>query len=319
VRLVSETTIVHARGRSAELELALSSAMIAAGGVLLGVQLDGLRRVHGTGWASLAMGLFVALFATAIVARRAALPRDGISWWGTVASLFGVAFLVGGVLVPAGAWLFFELALLTWFFARSRSTPGLFVTPAAVVALTAMLLFRLWLTYQASRGEFQVGAIDVPFLSSLPFEFLAPFRSIPVGSFRADELVFPSTEGLDFPATIALWALGFVQVVIGLAWRARAALEHEDDRIHATIRRLPPELARLVETLIPEDEWGELGLHGLAERRLEKRIEELVRERVGRAHDVEQRLRSLARLQEGKSSGFSADIAGALESGKESE
>lgn len=315
---MNETTFSHARGRSTELELALSSTMIAAGGVLLGVQLDGLRRVHGTGWAGLAMGLFVALFATAIVARRAVLPRDGISWWGTIAALFGVAFLVGGVLVPAGAWLFFELALLTWFFARSRSAPGLFVTPAAIVALTAMLLFRLWLTYKASRGEFQVGAIEVPLLSSLPFDFLAPFRRIPVGSFSADELVFPSSEGLDFPATIALWALGFVQVVIGLAWRARAASEHEDDRVHGTIRRLPPEIARLVETLIPEDEWEELGLHGLSQRKLEKRIEELVRARVGRAHDVEKLLRS-AQLSTGAAGGFGAEIAGALESGKEPE
>ncbi|MCE9594045.1 MAG: hypothetical protein K8S98_07625 [Planctomycetes bacterium] len=312
-------TFVHTRGRSTELELALSSTMIAAGGVLLGVQLDGLRRVHGTGWAGLAMGLFVALFATAIVARRAVLPRDGISWWGTIAALFGVAFLVGGVLVPAGAWLFFELGLLTWFFARSRSAPGLFVTPAAIVALTAMLLFRLWLTYKASRGEFQVGAIEVPFLSSLPFDFLAPFRRIPVGSFSADELVFPSSEGLDFPATIGLWALGFVQVVIGLAWRARAASEHEDDRVHGTIRRLPPEISRLVETLIPEDEWEELGLHGLSQRKLEKRIEELVRARVGRAHDVEKLLRSAAQLSSGAAGGFGAEIAGALESGKEPE
>ncbi|MBI5434989.1 MAG: hypothetical protein HZA52_19300 [Planctomycetes bacterium] len=305
------------RGRSNELELALSSAMIAAGGLLLGVQLDGLRRVHGTGYAGFAMGLFVALLATALVSRRATLPRDAISWWGALVSLFGVAVLVGGVLVPSGPWLFVELALLTWFFARARSAPGLFVTPQAVLALAAMLYFRLWLTYQASLGEFQVGMLEVPVLSKLPFEFLTPFTHIPIGSFTADELAIPATEGLDFAATIAIWALGFTQVVVGLTWRARAAREHEDDRIHATIRRLPAEVARLVEGLIPESEWESLELHGLAHRKLEKRIEQLVRERVGRAHDVEQRLRTLARGELGNTPGFGADIAGALESGKE--
>lgn len=306
-----------ARARSNELEIALACATIAAGGVLLGVQLDGLRRVHGTGYGGMAMGLLVALFATALVARRATLPRDPIAWWGAITSLFGVAFVVGGVLVPGGPWLFVELALLTWLFARTRSAPGLFVTPAAVVALALMLIFRLWLTYQASQGDFQLATIEVPLLSRLPDDFLAEFQRVPIGAFTADELAFPATEGLDFPATCAVWALGFVQVVVGLAWRARAAREHEDDRVHATIRRLPPGLARLVEGLLPESEWEGLGLHGLPPRKLEKRIEALVRERIGRARDVDERLRMLARHELAEPTGFGADIAGALEPPKE--
>lgn len=305
------------RERSNELELALSTAMIAAGGVLLGVQLDTLRRVHGTGFGGVAMGLFVALFATALVARRATLPRDAVAWWGTLGSLFGVAFVVGGVLVPGGPWMFVELGLLTWLFARTRAAPGLFVTPAAVISLAVMLLFRLWLTYQASRGEFQVGTIKVPLISRLPDDFLGDFQHITIGSFTADDLMFPATEGLDFPATSAVWAFGFVQVIVGLAWRARAAREHEDDRVHATIRRLPPELAHLVERLLPEDEWPQLGLHALSDRKLEKRIEELVRERVGRAREIDERLRRLARPDHGMDTGFGAQIAGALEPPRE--
>jgi hypothetical protein len=313
---VSES-FVAPRGRSNELEIALASATIAAGGVLLGVELDGLRRMHGTGHTGLAMGLLVALFATALVARRALLPRDAISWWGTLASLFGVAFVVGGVLVPSGGWLFVELALLTWIFARSRPAPGLVVTPVAVIALGAMLLFRLWLTYQASRGEFQVATVDVPLVSSLPFDFLEPFRTVRVGGFGPDELALPPSEGLDFSATVAVWSLGFTQVVVGLAWRARAAREHEDDRIHDTIRRLPPALANLVETLVPEREWEALELHGLSTRKLEKRLEELVRERAGRAQDVAARLRDATRGLQTPTTGFGAEIVGALEPPKE--
>ncbi len=303
---------LRVRTSTAALELALSSVMIAAGGILLGVQLDGARRLHGTGYASFSIGVLVALVSSFFAARRGNVPRDGISAWSAIVAFFGVAFAVGGVVVPNGPWLLVEFFVLVWLFARRRAISGLFVTPATALALAVMLCFRLWITLQASRGEFDVMTIDVPIVSSIPISLLAPFQHIFVGSFTPDDLELPASDGLDFAKTMGLWSLGFAQVVAGLWWRAGAAREHEDDRIHAVIQSLPRELARLVESLIPESDWIALDLHGLSQRKLEKRIEQLVRERIGRAREVDETLRSLS-LGELGPGNFAAELRGAIE------
>jgi hypothetical protein len=278
--------------------------MIAAGGVLLGVQIDLAHRLHGTGYTAFSIGVLVALCASVFAARRGGVPRDPLAAWAAVVAFFGVAFAVGGVLVPSGPWLLIEFAFLVWLFARKQS--------GAAFALAVMLVFKLWITYRASRGDFDVLTLDVPILSSIPIKLLEPFQRILVGTFTPDELELPPSDGLDFAVTMGLWSLGFAQVVAGLWWRANAAFEHEDDRIHAVIQSLPRELARLVETLLPEREWRELGLHGLSQRKLEKRIEELVRERVGRARAVDETIRSFS-AREIQSGGFAGELGAAIE------
>jgi hypothetical protein len=157
-------------------------------------------------------------------------------------------------------------------------------------------------------------SIEVPILSSLPFSFLAPIQSVELGEFTPRELGFP-LAGLAFAPSLALWAAGFVLSVAGLAWRAHAAREYENDRIHATICELPPALAHLVERVLPESQWGELGLHGLADRPLRKRIEELMVARIAARHELDAALGSRELLETTNPSGFSGEIYRALTQG----
>jgi hypothetical protein len=99
-------------------------------------------------------------------------------------------------------------------------------------------------------------------------------------------------------------------------WRARAAQEHENDRIHAAIWELQPNVARLVERLLPESEWGELGLQALPERALRKRIEALVVERVAARRDFERALRAANLLATTNTGGYGAEIQQALTEGE---
>jgi hypothetical protein len=306
---------VNLREPSAELQLAWSCLMVAAGGLLLGLQVDGRGDLVGTGYTALGIGAVVALFASLLQASGSrALPRDTISLFSALCGFFGLAFLVAGVLAPGGTWMFFEVLLLLWLLARRRSsvqTAGPELSLGAVLALALMLVFRLWITYQGSEHRWQVMAIDVPVLSSIPLSLLDPVKRVELGAFEPGELGFPPT-GLDFPVTLALWAAGFALCAIGLWWRTRAAYEHENDRIHATIQTLPPGLALLVEKLLPEERWQALGLHGLSERMRCKRIEALVKERIDARRDFDVTLRRLPLLEERAASGFAGEIYDAI-------
>lgn len=298
----------------AAFHLALASLTIAAGGTLLGLQVDGTGAWVGTGFAALGMGALVAVVASLLQAVRAGrIPRDAVSALSALAGFCGLAFIVSGVLAPGGPWMFFELFLLFWLLARRRTrsdASGPEVTGPSLFLLTLMLLFRLWVTYQGSEHRWQVMSVPLPGIGGLPLPFLEPIRRVDLGSFRPEELGFPPT-GLDFPLTLVLWAAGFALCAAGLWWRVNAAREHENDRIQAIIETLPPLLANLVQKLLPEDDWEDLGLHGLGERRLQKRIELLVRERLAAAGEFHKALGALggAQLSQGA---FAGEIEGAL-------
>ena len=296
-------------------QLALSCALIALGALLTSVQLDGNGDWVGTGYASLGVGAVAALAAFLLALRsNFAAPRDALTARSTASNLLGLAFLVAGVLAPGGAWMFFEALLLVALLARG-AVRGETLGRGAVAALVLMLLFRLWITYQGSQHRWQVMTLDVPVLSSLPFDFLAPIQSISLGAFTPHELGFPRA-GVNFAPTVGVWTLGFALLVLGLVWRARAAQEHENDRIHAAIWELQPNVARLVERLLPESEWGELGLQALPERALRKRIEALVVERVAARRDFERALRAANLLATTNTGGYGAEIQQALTEGE---
>jgi hypothetical protein len=298
----------------AAFQLALACVTIAAGGVLLGLQVDGTGAWVGTGYASLGTGALVAVVTSLLQAVRAGrVPRDLVSALSAVAGFCGLAFVVAGVLAPGGPWMFFELFVLFWLLARRRTrsdASGPEVTGPSLFLLTLMLLFRLWVTYQGSEHRWQVMSVPLPGLGALPLPFLEPIRRVDLGSFRPEELGFPPT-GLDFPLTLLLWAAGFALCASGLWWRVNAAREHENDRIQAVIETLPPLLANLVQKLLPEEHWEGLGLHGLGERPLQKRIEGLVRERLAAAGEFHTALRSLGALPPA-SGAFAGEIDGAL-------
>jgi hypothetical protein len=155
-------------------------------------------------------------------------------------------------------------------------------------------------------------SIPVPIISSIPFDFLDPLKRIPFGQFGPDELAVPPSARLEFELTAAMWTAGFVACAAGLAWLANAAAEHENDRIHATIHTLPPGVAALVERLLPEERWAEIGLHGLSQRLLCKRIEALVQERMAERRDFDALLRRTPLLPAANPSGFAGEIEGAL-------
>ena len=295
-------------------QLALSCVLIGIGGLLVGLQVDGNGALVGTGYPALGVGAVVALAALLFsAAQRPAVPRDLVTGVSAVSAFLGLAFLVSGVLAPGGGWMFFEVLLLVVVFARSVAREDT-LSRGAIAMLAVMLLFRLWISYQGSRHQWQLVSIDVPILSSLPFDFLAPIQQVELGAFTPRELGLPPA-GLDFAPSLALWTAGFVLCVVGVAWHARAAHEHENDRVHGTIHELPPALATLVERLLPESEWRALGLHGLSDRALRKRIEQLVLERVVARRELERALRSAEAIAAANAGGFAGDIQRALTQG----
>jgi len=313
---------------TAEMQLALAGLMVAAGCLLLGLQVDATGALVGTGRTALAIGVVVVLVAMLFASAREAqrperrgagpwLPRDLVSAAGVVTSFFGLACVVGGVLAPGGGWMFFELLLIVSLLAfregRGQPAPfsGRLVGPGAISVLALMLIFRLWITWQGSEHRWAVVSVDVPILSSLPLSFLDPVRSVSLGSFTPNELGFPPA-GIDFHVSMTLWALGFVLCVAGLRWSCHAAREHENDRIHETLGLLPPGLGNVVGKVLPEEEWEALGLHGLSDRLRKKRIEALFARRLAERREVESALRSLDRLGVQSPDGFAGEILESL-------
>lgn len=300
----------------ARLHLALAGLMIAVGGLLLGLQVDGTGALVGTGWGALGLGALVALAATlSASARGQALPRDGVAGFSALCGFLGLAFVVGGVLAPGGAWMFFEVLLLAALLARRHAGSralGPQLHAGTVLAMALMLVFRLWITLQGSEHRWQVMSIEIPILSALPFDLLDSIKTVDLGEFRPEELGFPPA-GLRFTPTLALWSAGFALCVSGLIWRAHAALEHENDRIHATIHELPPSLAALVDKLLPEEEWHALGLHGLSERMRRKRIEALVGDRLRRRRELEVAFDSVRLPARAEAGDFTGEVVRTLQ------
>jgi hypothetical protein len=299
----------------ASLHLALACLMIAAGGLLLGVQVDGTGALVGTGWGPLGLGALVALAATLVqTVRGASVPRDGITGFSALCGFLGLAFAVGGVLAPGGGWMFREVLLLAVLLARrheSARPAGPDLGAGTVAVLASMLVFRLWITWQGSEHRWQVMSVEIPILSSLPFGLSESVGRVDLGEFRPEELGFPPA-GLHFTPTLALWAGGFALCVSGLLWRSRAAVEHENDRIHATIHELPPALATLVDKILPEEDWVALGLHGLSDRMRRKRIERLVGERLRRRRELEAAFDAVDLLGSTNPGGFTGEVVRTL-------
>ena len=89
-------------------------------------------------------------------------------------------------------------------------------------------------------------------------------------------------------------------------------IEFENDRIHGTIQSLPHSLARLVERLIPEEDWKRLGLHGLSERLRCKRIEALVEKEMRSRREFEQLVRQTPFLELPMSNPFATAVESAI-------
>jgi hypothetical protein len=107
----------------AEFHLALACLMVALGGLLLGLQVDGTGAFVGTGFGTLGIGAVVALSATLFQAVRAhSLPRDVIGGFSAVCGFLGITFVVSGVLAPGGGWMFFEMLLLVALLARRHAS-----------------------------------------------------------------------------------------------------------------------------------------------------------------------------------------------------
>ena len=301
---------------NAERQLSFACLLIALGGVLLAIQLDGDGALVGTGFAPLGIGAVVALAATMLAgAGSKSLPRDGLDMLSTVSAFLGMAFLVAGVLAPGGSWLFFEVFILLWLLTRRRQeekSDGPVLAPSACVALALMLLLRLWIAYQGSENRWQLMQIAVPILSAIPWSLLDPIKTIQLGSFDPTEMGLP-VGGMRFGPTLALWSSGFAAVASGLMWRSRAAYELENDRIQHTIQTLPTALARLVERLLPEEDWKRLGLHGLSERLRCKRIEALVEEEMRSRREFESLLRRTPLLPSTSPDAFATEIGNALQ------
>lgn len=266
---------------SAKDTIALGCLLAGACGACGAVWIDPDLALAGTGHASLAAGIVVALVAS--LARGAGalgLPQDATAVVARLGWFGAQAFLVALVLAPGGAWLFVELSLLLVLLARRDATKAwLGFGGPAFATLVAALAFKLWILHQGSEGRWQVASVPVPIVASLPFEALAPLRAVELGLFTADELGLPPA-GLHYGFVALLLVVGFACGVAGTALLAHGAREHEDDRIDALLSTLPAPLAHSVEALVPEREWAQLGLHGLPQRKLARRLEELVRERA---------------------------------------
>ena len=137
--------------------LVLAFILIGAGGILLGLQREAGGSLVGTGFTSLAMGAFVALVAVVYAATQLVssgegvrMPRDGLALFSATAGYAGAAFLVAGVLVPGGPWMFAQVLLLLFVLARTTvaTADGPRVGRGTAVLLGLMLLFRLWITYK---------------------------------------------------------------------------------------------------------------------------------------------------------------------------
>lgn len=300
---------------SAELSLALACLLVALGGVLLGLQVDGRGHLAGTGHTALAIGALVALVVTFLQhpsARR--VPRDAISMLSAAAGFAGLAFVVSGALAPGGPWMFAEVVMLLWLLARRKrreETSGPELLGSSLFALAFLLLFRLWITWKGCQYEWDVVSVDVPLFSWIPLPLFDPVKTISLGSFTPEDLGLPAT-GLSFPLSATMWSVGFALCASGLWWRRHAELEHENDRIQATIATLSPELAGLVERLLPEDQWYRLGLHGLPARLREKKLIELLRQRVAERAAFNDAFARAFRARP-LASGFAAEVQGALE------
>ena len=304
---------------TARWQLALSGLMIALGGLLLGLQVDGNADLVGTGYTALGIGGLVALVATLVQASIAGrVPRDWVAGFSALCGFFGLTFIVSGVLAPGGTWMFFEVLLLFWLLARRRARfqpGGPEIGAGSLLLVTLMLLFRLWITWQGSEHRWAVMSIDVPLISALPVSWLDPVKQVSLGNFSPTELGFPPT-GLDFPISMTLWSAGFALCAGGLWLRNSAAREHENDRIHALVRTLPPGAASLVLRIIPEEEWEAQGLHGLSERRLAARLEALVTSRVQSYRDVQLALTRTPIADLGPGEDFPHVVTRALTSGE---
>jgi hypothetical protein len=302
--------------RSAAGGIALGAILIGVGGLLLGLQVDANGAWCGTGLASLSIGALLALGALAVRvgSKSGRMPRDELGIAAVGAGFFGLTFAIGGALAPGGPWMFLQVVLLLTVvaFKRPDVETGRWIGRGAFVLLALFLVFRLWISWQGSQLRWQLLSVDVPILSWLPFEFLEPVASVSLGSFTPLEMGFPPA-GLDFAPSATLWALGFAAVLGGLALLQSSTIEHENDRIHALIRTLPPHVADLVERILPEHEWRDLGLHGLAERQLARRIEAAVAERVRREQSLRRALEQTRLLGHDGTTGFAGDIRRALE------
>lgn len=297
--------------RAAEWHVAIATLLAGAGGALLGLQVDADGRWSGTGLTALGIGALLALVSSFAQARAGGgLPRDGIGALAVVAAFLGLAFVISGSLAPGGPWMFFEVFVLFALVAvrrRSAESGSRWIGGATLAALGFMLLFRLWVSYQGSEHRWQVLSIGIPLISWIPLEFLDPIKSVSLGSFTPRELGFPPA-GLSFALSMTSWAVGFCLAAGGIALAQSAALEHENDRIHDLIQTLPPALARIVEKLLPEEEWQRLGLHGLSERRLAKRIEALAAERFQRQREIQSMFQASATAALPPAGGFAGEL-----------
>jgi len=307
--------------------LAFSCALIAFGGLLLGLQRETGGGLVGTGYTGLGMGAFIALVAAIYAATEEVrvqggiqMPRDALALISVASGYLGLAFLVSGVLVPGGPWMFAEALFLLVVLSRAGAvrpegeTEGPRLGRGTILLLGLMLLFRLWVTYQGCQNQWAALTLDVPLLSGLPW-LPDGVRTIALGEFTADEFGIPHT-GLLFAHTIVLWSLGFALAVAGLWLRQRASWEVENDRVHDTIAELPPRLATLIERLLPEEQWRAFGLHHLADRQRRKRLSALTEERLLRQLELQQALRAAPAPRPGEigaASDFAREIQGAFD------
>ena len=275
--------------RSSSDQLLIACGMVGIGGLLLGLQRQADGNFCGTGFASLGMGAVIALLPMlfALVSGSAAakpmLPHTPLAALSSLVGFAVLTFVASGVLVPGGPWMFVEALILLLVLSRrgrEGEIAGVRVSNGTVIWLALFLFARLWVTYQGVQNEWAAVSFDVPLLSSLPW-VPTSMQVVSLGDFTAAEFGIPA-QGLHFSHTVTLWAVGLAFCVGGLWWRHRAGVECENDRVHETIHRLPPAYASLVELILPEDEWRELGLHGLNERQRRKQLAHLTQERVVR-------------------------------------
>jgi hypothetical protein len=71
-------------------------------------------------------------------------------------------------------------------------------------------------------------------------------------------------------------------------------------------------LRALVEKLLPEEQWQALGLHSLSDRRLRKKIEQLVVERLAERREIENAMNRAHLLASANPGGFAGEIYTAL-------